>query len=686
MIKTATVRIRIFPSVSKIASGGCGLNPSNCWLPLPPGGVSTPFLLVPAFITNAETIPEDSIPVPDDFDFDNPDLCAVFNGPVEPTQNPVYEKSLEADFIIPPYYEIDLIEGRLRSFIEVESFAYKLKQTQEQPLTIKVKAEVTIPFKPTSYQLSGEEAGLYRNYILDASHPTWFEYQQNEEEYSEYFEVCVVGEFFTVCNVYRHLLSGQDVTLAKTGAIDGFAGDYQLIGQDAILKVIQGLKADYAIFSLSGQLAEFDIVPGINAVAGNFSLTGQDAGSIFNRVLSAAYAPFGLTGYVAGLFRTAFFEADAVHYTLFGQITELAIIKLINAELGSYTLSGQDSEFIRTYTFEAFAASFTLSGQDATLDVVVPATPEVAIVSYTGNGTSVSVTTGFKPGFVWVKRTNSTENHWIFPSSLNTGSGTRYALNWGSSSAASSGSNIITYDSNGFTVKDFVGNSNGNPYWGLAIKEFSTPSTNTDGSKTTQVSLNSNLGVSQFTYDPDGVSGTLGHGLGAAPELVFIYVTGYSAGHMVGGSLIGDNKFLSTSSTSAADTSTQIIRATTSSTVGIGQGDPVSRSGSSLAIGIAFTSVSGASKLGTFTGNGSATQSITGLGFEPGWLLVKSYNGGTSNWVTFNSTRDGRIIINGSPAESATDYITFDSDGFTLESGAGMNSSGVDYLYMAFLT
>ena len=100
-------------------------------------------------------------------------------------------------------------------------------------------------------------------------------------------------------------------------------------------------------------------------------------------------------------------------------------------------------------------------------------------------------------------------------------------------------------------------------------------------------------------------------------------------------------------------------------------------------IAYCFHSASGYSKFGTYVGTGSSN-SITGLGFQPSWVLIKSTTT-TENWPIFSSSiADNYIEVNtGATAQSFT--FPFDSDGFTVPASSGMtNGNGVTYLYLAF--
>ena len=150
---------------------------------------------------------------------------------------------------------------------------------------------------------------------------------------------------------------------------------------------------------------------------------------------------------------------------------------------------------------------------------------------------------------------------------------------------------------------------------------------------------------------------------------------------------IGATKYLALNETTAASTATNVWNDTApnSTTFTVGNWGPVNTSGNEH-IAYCFHSVSGFSKIGSYSGNGGSN-SITGLGFQPDWVLIKETTAAES-WRVFDSVRGAteRLFPNLSNAEStATDSLTsFDSDGFSLGSSAGVNQSGQTYIYMAF--
>lgn len=99
------------------------------------------------------------------------------------------------------------------------------------------------------------------------------------------------------------------------------------------------------------------------------------------------------------------------------------------------------------------------------------------------------------------------------------------------------------------------------------------------------------------------------------------------------------------------------------------------------------TSISwGAMVTGTYTGDGNATQAITGLGGQPDVLLVKAETSADA-WVATSTMTSGEAKnLSGSEYGPVTGIISsLDSDGFTVALSEGIsNESGVVYYYVAW--
>lgn len=91
------------------------------------------------------------------------------------------------------------------------------------------------------------------------------------------------------------------------------------------------------------------------------------------------------------------------------------------------------------------------------------------------------------------------------------------------------------------------------------------------------------------------------------------------------------------------------------------------------------------SKFGTYTGDGGASQAITGIGFKPDMVVAKPST--TTDGAAFK-TKDmdaGKSTYIRNDWGYETTFITsLDSDGFTVGSDSRINGSSVVYYYWAF--
>ena len=131
----------------------------------------------------------------------------------------------------------------------------------------------------------------------------------------------------------------------------------------------------------------------------------------------------------------------------------------------------------------------------------------------------------------------------------------------------------------------------------------------------------------------------------------------------------------------------------TSSVFSIGTDTGVSGNGNSL-VAYCFSEVSGYSKFGIYTGNGSPDGPFVYIGFRPRYLMIKrtdSNNAGTAHWFEYDSARNtynlttNWLSANLSNSESSTSSIDLLSNGFKWrDTGSSVNASGGTYIFMAF--
>jgi hypothetical protein len=304
------------------------------------------------------------------------------------------------------------------------------------------------------------------------------------------------------------------------------------------------------------------------------------------------------------------------------------------------------------------------------------------VETYQGNGSTQSITgLGFTPSMIWFKGRTVAYDHGLYDI-LRGGTSLLYPNLTQAETITADG--IQSFNSDGVTVgSNNKANASDSTYVAWAWKANSLPSINTDGTIQTLVSANpaSGFSVMQWTGPLNSSNGdTFGHGLNQAPEFVimrqrntvnswWVWHKDLSAGNVI---QLNSSAAENTALPGVTATSTTITTAWTSNTY-------------NWAV-YCFHSVAGYSKISSYSGNGS-TQSITGLGFQPDYVLIKETSAAES-WRVFDSARGAtkRLFPDlGNTESTASDSLTaFDSDGFSLGSSAGVNQSGQTYIYMAY--
>ena len=322
---------------------------------------------------------------------------------------------------------------------------------------------------------------------------------------------------------------------------------------------------------------------------------------------------------------------------------------------------------------------------------------------HTGTGSAASITgVGFQPDMVWSKQRNGTDNHNI----IDAVRGVTKLIQPDNNSAEQTGSQSLTsFDSDGFSVgTDGAWNGNSNTYCMWNWKANGQGSANTDGSiNTTYTSANTTSGFSIVKWTGTGSNGTIGHGLGIAPELVFYKLLTTSGYYTYAKHALGSNGasgkvvigFLENTAAWTNDTSSFQQTDPSSTLLYIGGG--ANQSGANIAY--CFSSVTGFSKIGSYIGNGNADGTFVYTGFKPAFFMVKKTSATGGNWYIYDSKRDGQNIGTGQTGgnrslrpnttdseESSSGYaVDILSNGFKLRTTSDQqNGSGDTYIYMSF--
>lgn len=165
-----TVKLKV--TASKISSGSCSLPEVAVWVPVAPTVTTLP--AAPSIVVNSTPVPEDSVPIPEDFDLDNPDLCTLFSSLLVGSSPPVYAQELSVETLILPFNETVEFESLLRVKQEVYRFPYSLKPKIENvapSLKVRLYAARLKKYKTetTTVTLSHPDTTFRRTYVLPAT-------------------------------------------------------------------------------------------------------------------------------------------------------------------------------------------------------------------------------------------------------------------------------------------------------------------------------------------------------------------------------------------------------------------------------------------------------------------------------------------------------------------------------------
>ena len=280
---------------------------------------------------------------------------------------------------------------------------------------------------------------------------------------------------------------------------------------------------------------------------------------------------------------------------------------------------------------------------------------QVAAGSFTGNGADNRGITGvgFQPDFVLIQSADSIEP--CFRTSAMTGDQT---FVHGSSSALPANF-IQSFDADGFTVgSDTHVNAN------LVVSHWIA------------VKADAAADFAVGAYTGDGTDNRAITGLGFQPGVVFIAketsfgnIGWYSAAHAADAAQV---------LTGNSGTAANLIQSLDAD--GFTVGSSLYNESAIPMWWFAFKEVSAFTKTGTYTGDGTDNRSITGLGFQPCWVIEHANSGQSAHHklvdMTTNSWRFGTT--------SLADCIqALEADGFQVGTHAEANGNTTVYRYFA---
>jgi len=322
---------------------------------------------------------------------------------------------------------------------------------------------------------------------------------------------------------------------------------------------------------------------------------------------------------------------------------------------------------------------------------------------YTGNGGTQSITgVGFQPDWTWIKGRSNNHHHALFDAVRGV---TKRISSSENNYETTESTGLTSFNSDGFTTGAWsASNSNSQTYASWNWKANGAGSANTDGSISSTVSASATSGFSIVSYTGTGSNATIGHGLGATPQVVLIKelngTNNWLMSHQPLSASLGDyTRFMTLNSNSAVSGAGNVVfqnSAFTSSVFNVGTSVGSNGSGQNF-IAYCFADVKGFSKMGSYIGNGSTDGTFVYTGFKPAFLIVKNVDAGEA-WGMHDNKRPGlgngnapvghfELYPNLSNAENsagAAGQIDFLSNGFKLRTATNSLNVTQNYIYMAF--
>jgi hypothetical protein len=314
---------------------------------------------------------------------------------------------------------------------------------------------------------------------------------------------------------------------------------------------------------------------------------------------------------------------------------------------------------------------------------------------YTGTGAALNVTNaaGFKPDFVWIKDRQQAQQHLLYDSIRGV---YNFLCSNNTSAEGTNNTTLTSFNTNGFGLgTNGTSNQSGISFvgWQWQAGQGSS-SSNTSGSITSTVSVNTTAGFSIVTYTGNNTLSTVGHGLGVGPKFIIVKTRSGTDGWIVYHASLGVQyySFLNTTDASYNNLSNYWgSTAPSSTTFSINAYGGVNTNGATY-VAYCWAEIAGFSKFTSYVGNGSTDGPFVFLGFRPKFVLMKNITTAGYAWQILDTSRNtynvmnAQLFPNSSAAEDTTNVLVdYLSNGFKLRNADGaQNLSSNTYIVAAF--
>ena len=310
----------------------------------------------------------------------------------------------------------------------------------------------------------------------------------------------------------------------------------------------------------------------------------------------------------------------------------------------------------------------------------------------------------FQPDWLWIKNRTTTQHHALFDSSR--GPTKRILTSLSSSNQETTeNTNLDSFDSNGFTLdEETIVNKDSNNYVAWGWKANGGSLTTNDASSTgvgsldSQYQANTTAGFSIVTWTGTGNAGTIAHGLGVAPKVMWVKNRDKNSQFAVYHKDIGATHYLAVSDDDARADYDQYWNDThpTSTVFSVGADGDVHGASNEKVVGYMFAEIAGFSRFGSYLGNGNNSGPYIYTGFKPEMIIIKIADGHDESWHMWDIKRSANGNPNREPlspnttaAEIGGDSTPYDIDfcanGFKIREDHDLsNGDGDRYIYMAW--
>jgi hypothetical protein len=359
----------------------------------------------------------------------------------------------------------------------------------------------------------------------------------------------------------------------------------------------------------------------------------------------------------------------------------------------------------RPFTYTAPTGFNALNTYNLPTPTIANGAQYMAATLYTGNGSTLAINTGtnttigttFQTDLAWIKSRSAATSHSLMDVLRGyTGPQTSYPrLSSDLTNAEVNNGGISAFTSTGFNLNADAGitNTNGATYVAWSWKANGTGVSNTNGSITSTVSVNTTAGFSILTFN-SGTAGnkTVGHGLGVVPAMIITKdrtsANSWTTWHQSLPSATQSYLWLNSTNASANDSRQWANTAPTSSVFSFESGYTFTASDNCVAY--CWAAVAGYSAFGSYTGNGAADGPFVYTGFRPRYLLIKA-SSSTGAWLIDDTsinqynTTSTVLAAQSSSGDNTGNALDILSNGFKpRDTWVNWNANGVTFIYAAF--